>query len=58
MVRDYLNEHKDVSKEYSNFKEKSALKFPYDINEYYDGKEDAVKLLVRNALKWYNSKNS
>lgn len=39
----YLLSHLDVCKEYGDLKEKLALKFPYDIDGYCNGKEEFIK---------------
>ena len=47
----YLLNHPDVCKEYGDLKEKLALKFPYDIDGYCDGKEEFIKKHEALALK-------
>ena len=47
----YLLTHPDVCKEYGDLKEKLALKFPYDIDGYCDGKEEFIKKHEALALK-------
>lgn len=54
-VRDYLNAHKNIADEYGKLKINLALKYPYDIDGYCDGKEEFVRLLEQDAFKWYNS---
>lgn len=56
-VRDYLISHEEIANEYGELKEKLALRYPYDIDGYCDGKEEFVKQLERDALKWYTVKN-
>lgn len=51
-VRDYLRTHKKIADEYGVLKQKLALKFPYDINGYCEGKENFVKELERKAILW------
>ena len=52
-VRDYLIAHEDVREEYGRLKEALALRFPYDIEGYCDGKEAFVRRMERNALREY-----
>lgn len=52
-VRDYLINNKEIAKEYEKIKVKLAENFPYNINEYCDGKDSFVKKMEKNALKWY-----
>lgn len=47
----YLLSHPDVCKEYGDLKEKLALKFPYDIDGYCDGKKEFIKKHEALALK-------
>lgn len=51
--RDYLRISPDVSKRYGELKEKLALDFPYDIESYINGKDQFVREIEREALKWY-----
>ncbi len=51
-VRDYLRVHDDVALEYGKLKETLALKYPNDIEAYCDGKDDFVKQMERDALRW------
>lgn len=57
MVRDYLISHEEIANEYGELKEKLSLRYPYDIDGYCDEKEEVVKQLERDALKWYTVKN-
>ena len=52
-VRDYLIAHEDVREEYGWIKEELALRFPYDIEGYCDGKEAFVRKLEGKALREY-----
>lgn len=52
-VRDYLIAHEDVRGEYGRLKEALALRFPYDIESYCDGKEAFVRKLEGKALREY-----
>ena len=55
-VRDYLRVHDDVALEYGKLKETLALKYPNDIEAYCDGKDDFVKQMERDALRWKEQK--
>lgn len=52
-TRDYLIAHEDVREEYGRIKEELALRFPYDIEGYCDGKEAFVRKLEGKALREY-----
>lgn len=52
-VRDYLCQHPDVVKQYSDLKSKLALLYPNDIDGYCDGKDDFMQELETKALAWY-----
>lgn len=52
-VRDYLIAHEDVREEYGRIKEELALRYPYDIEGYCDGKEAFVRKLEGKALREY-----
>ena len=54
-VRDYLIAHEDVREEYGRLKEALALRFPYDIEGYCDGKEDFVRRAEAEALSCYDA---
>ncbi|MCI6357227.1 MAG: hypothetical protein SOY33_03690 [Candidatus Onthovivens sp.] len=47
----------EITTEYGELKEKLALRYPYDVDGYYDEKEEFVKQLERDTLKWYTVKN-
>ena len=51
--RDYLRSHKQVKEEYAKIKETLALRYPYNIEKYCDGKNDFVKQTENKALQWY-----
>ena len=51
--RDYLRAHRNVADEYAALKRVLALKFPYDIEGYSDGKDDFVKRIEKAALEEY-----
>ena len=46
----------EITTEYGELKEKLALRYPYDIDGYCDEKEEFVKQLDRDTLKWYTVK--
>jgi len=50
--RDYLRQSPEISKEYGELKSKLANKYPTDIEGYGDGKDDFVKKIEKEALKW------
>ncbi|USG63397.1 GrpB family protein [Brevibacillus ruminantium] len=51
--RDYLRQNPNVCKEYGELKSKLAEQFPTDIDSYGDGKDDFVKKVEKEALKWH-----
>lgn len=51
-VRDYLRTHKDICDKYAALKKELAKKYPYDIDGYCDGKDEFIKQLECEALKW------
>ncbi|GIN87505.1 hypothetical protein J6TS2_38910 [Heyndrickxia sporothermodurans] len=51
--RDYLREHPEVCKQYGELKSKLAEKYPNDIDGYGDGKDDFVKIVEKDAIKWH-----
>jgi GrpB-like predicted nucleotidyltransferase (UPF0157 family) len=51
--RDYLRAHPDVAGRYAALKQELALRFPYDIAAYMDGKDAFVKDTERTALAWW-----
>lgn len=52
--RDYLNHNKKRLKEYEELKIKLAIKYPYDINGYCEGKNNLIKEIEKEAVIWYN----
>lgn len=54
--RDYLREHPPDRKRYGDLKVKLAKQFSDNIDAYIDGKEQLVKEIEANALKWMKSK--
>ncbi len=57
-VRDYLCSHPQEAAAYGTLKKKLALKYPYDIEGYCNGKDAFVKKLEQKALDWANKNNS
>ena len=55
--RDYLRAHRNVADEYAALKRVLALKFPYDIEGYSDGKDDFVKRIEKAALEEYGKQS-
>ncbi|GAA3413423.1 GrpB family protein [Paenibacillus hodogayensis] len=51
--RDYLRQHPEICKEYGELKSKLAEKYPTDIDSYGDGKDNFVKRIEKEALKWH-----
>lgn len=51
--RDYLCKKPEICIEYGELKSKLANKYPNDIDGYCDGKDDFVKRIEKDALKWY-----
>ena len=54
--RDFLIAHKETADKYGKLKRELAIKYPYNIAKYCDGKEDFVKDIEKVALKWYSNK--
>lgn len=52
VVRDYLRAHPSVRDEYAALKRELAVKYPYDIDGYCDGKEAFVQRMETDALAW------
>jgi len=51
--RDYLREHPEVCRQYGEIKSQLAKQYPNDIDGYGDGKDDFVKNVEKDAIKWY-----
>lgn len=51
-LRDYLNSHEDVAREYSELKEKLAGKYPEDRIAYTNGKSAFIGNILKHAEKW------
>jgi len=51
--RDYLRQNPKVCKEYGELKSELSDKYPTDIESYGDGKEDFVKKVEKEAIKWH-----
>ena len=52
-VRDYLRNHEKARREYGELKSRLAAQYPDSIEKYCDGKDDFVKKLEREAVRWY-----
>jgi len=50
--RDFLIEHADWARKYSDLKRKLAVAFPDDIEQYMDGKDAFIKEIERLARIW------
>jgi GrpB-like predicted nucleotidyltransferase (UPF0157 family) len=48
-VRNYLRTHGEIAQEYGNLKKQLARRFPDDIDEYMEGKTDAILEILRLA---------
>lgn len=51
--RDYLREHPEVCIKYGELKSQLAEQYPNDIDGYGDGKDDFVKSVEKEAIKWH-----
>ncbi|MGE7998433.1 GrpB family protein [Lysinibacillus sp. NPDC093190] len=51
--RDYLREHPEVCRQYGEIKSQLAKQYPNDIDGYCDGKDDFVKNVEKDAIKWH-----
>ncbi|RDX02537.1 GrpB family protein [Listeria kieliensis] len=51
--RDYLRQNPQVCVAYGDLKRELAAKYPNDIEGYGDGKDDFVKKVEQEALKWH-----
>ena len=51
--RDYLRQSPEICKEYGELKSKLADQYPTDIDGYGDGKDNFVKKIEKEALKWH-----
>lgn len=52
--RDYMRTHEKDRNKYSKLKKELALKYPYDIESYCDGKDKFVKEIEEKAVALYN----
>ncbi len=53
VFRDYLRKHPEVCMQYGELKSQLAKQYPNDIDGYSDGKDDFVKKVEKDAIKWY-----
>lgn len=51
--RDYLREHPEVCRQYGELKNQLAKQYPNDIDGYCNGKDDFVKSVEKDAIKWH-----
>lgn len=51
-VRDYLENHPNISREYANLKTKLAEEFSMDHEAYHNGKGEFLQNLEEDAIKW------
>ncbi len=51
-MRDYLNEHEDKAKEYSQLKERLADIYPNDREAYINGKNELIEDILQRAEEW------
>lgn len=56
--RDYMRAHTNDRDKYAELKKELALKFPYDIDGYCEGKEAFVKEIEEKALEFYKLNNN
>ena len=52
LFRDYLNTHLEDAQSYSTLKQSLAEKYPNDIEEYMNGKQNFIQEIDRQAAKW------
>ncbi len=50
--RDYMIEHPERAKAYSELKRKLAAEHPESMNEYMDGKDAFIKETIQMAVRW------
>lgn len=53
LFRNYLRQNPEISKEYGELKSKLADKYSTDTDSYADGKDDFVKKIQKEAIKWH-----
>lgn len=51
MFRNYLINHPEEAKNYSELKASLAKKYPHDIDQYMEGKNDFIKDIIKKANK-------
>jgi len=52
MFRDYMIAHQKDAQKYSELKRELAIKYPYDINNYMDRKDEFIQEMNEKAAKW------
>jgi len=55
--RDYLIAHPEQARRYSELKSELVAKFPDDWDAYSLGKDDFIKNMEQDALRWYSGRN-
>ncbi|WP_371916526.1 GrpB family protein [Paenibacillus odorifer] len=51
--RDYLRQNPEICKKYGELISKLADQYPTDIDGYGDGKDEFVRKIEEEALKWH-----
>ncbi|RXK18328.1 GrpB family protein [Macrococcus sp. DPC7161] len=55
--RDYLIHHPNKAKAYGDLKEDLAVKYPFNIEGYIDGKHELVQRFTDEAMFWFDGKS-
>lgn len=55
--RDFLRIHLEFAQEYAELKKKLADQYPEDIEKYNNGKDNFVKKIEQEALKWQEKRD-
>ena len=50
--RDYMLAHPEDAQKYSNLKRELARKYPKNIDQYMDGKDEFIKEIDKKAVQW------
>jgi GrpB-like predicted nucleotidyltransferase (UPF0157 family) len=58
VFRDYLIAHPDKAHAYGRLKTNLAVRFPFDVSGYLDGKDAFIKALERCALDWNEARRA
>ncbi|MEQ6353643.1 GrpB family protein [Lysinibacillus sp. M3] len=51
--RDYLREHPEICRQYGEIKSQLAKQYPNDSDGYCNGKDDFIKSVEKDAIKWH-----